>query len=176
MIAKWYAASLLIASLLPAGSISLLEDDTLDVSVAQYRTVRFEVPTDMAQDARLIGNLAVSPDTSSVELILFHTDDYERWSLNGSPVDTLDYLSMNSGEFRLDLPGLGRYALVVSNRGNYSPARVILDIDLHFTDTGSGDPLPAAMRLTLILIALGIAAFAIGSVIVKRGRGRKPRD
>jgi hypothetical protein len=105
-------------------------------------------------------------------MILFHIDDYLRWSSRGSivdsePVDTLAYLSTGSGDFRIDVPSLGRYALVVSNRGNYSPVRAVLKLDLVYTGTDSGDPLPSAMKMALLLIALGVVVFAVLSVIIK---------
>lgn len=158
-------ASLCLSS--GTGSFTLLEDDTLEVPVAQYRTVRFEVATEMSENAGLSGELRVIPDTSSLELILMHIDDYMRWREGVGEVDTLGYLEVSAGTFELDVPGLGEYALVVSNRGNYRPATVFLDIDLLYEETGSGDPLPAAMKFTLLLIAAGAAAFAIGSVLVR---------
>ncbi len=162
-----------LSGLLESAECTLMESDTLEIPVAQYRTVRFEVAPEMSEEAGLAGSLLIYPDTASVEIILLHIDDYLRWSENSGPVDTLAYLVTSSGSFRMDLPGLGRYALVVSNRGNYRPATVIMAMDLLYRDSGQGDPLPAAMKLALLLIALGAAAFAIGSVMVKFRR--KPR-
>mgnify|MGYP006280358935 CR=1 FL=1 len=167
---KLFVIAMLANCPLSAASFTLLEDDTLDIAVAQFRTVRFEVAEEMSLDASLTGTLDITPDTASVEMILLHIDDYQRWTEEQSGVDTLSYLSTGSGPFRMPLPGLGRYALVVSNRGNYSRLSVVTDIDILYTDTGPGDPLPAALKFALLLIAAGAAAFAIGSVIVKMSR------
>lgn len=161
---------LIAACPLTAARFTLLEGDTLEIPVARYRTVRFEVAEEMSVDASLAGSLEISPDTALVEMILLHIDDYQRWTEEQARVDTLGYLSTGSGPFRMPVPGLGRYALVVSNRGNYSRLSVVIDIDLQYADTGPGDPLPAALKFALLLIAAGAAAFAIGSVIVKMSR------
>jgi hypothetical protein len=165
------------SGLLESAGYTLMESDTLEIPVAQYRTVRFEVTPEMSEEAGLAGSLLIDPDTASVEIILFHIDDYLRWSEDVGPVDTLAYIVTSSGQFRIDLPGLGQYALVVSNRGNYRPAAVIMSMDLIYRDSGQSDPLPAAMKLALLLIVLGAAAFAIGSVMVKfRRKPRKNTD
>ena len=154
------------------GTMTLLRGETLEIPVAQYGTVRFEVGPDMAREASAEGSLTVLPDTSSVEMILLHADDYLRWRGNGDMVDTLSYLKTSSGAFQLDLPGLGRYALVISNRGNYRPVSVTVDMDLLYKDSGSGDPLPSAMKLALLVIALGVASVVIGSAAVRYGKNR----
>lgn len=161
---------LIAACPLTAARFTLLEGDSLDIPVARYRTVRFEVAEEMSLEASLTGSLDITPDTASVEMILLHIDDYQRWTEEQAGVDTLGYLSTGPGSFRMPVPGLGRYALVVSNRGNYSRLSVVMDIDIQYTDTGPGDPLPAALKFALLLIAVGAAAFAIGSVIVKMSR------
>jgi len=150
-----------------SGEYSLMLRDTLEIPVAQYRAVRFEVLPDMAGDASLEGRLEVLPDTSEIELILLHIDDYQRWVSDGGSVDTLAYQRRVSGDFSMGVPGLGRYALVVSNRGNYMPAAVVMEMNLVFAGSGSTDPLPSALKIALLVIALGIAAFALGSVIAR---------
>lgn len=161
---------------LTAARFTLLESDSLDIPVARYRTVRFEVAEEMSLEASLTGSLDITPDTSSVELILLHIDDYQRWTEEQAGVDTLGYLETGPGQFRMPVPGLGRFALVVSNRGNYSRLSVVMDLDLQYTGTDPGDPLPAALKFALLLIALGAAAFAIGSVIVKMTRRPGKQD
>jgi len=164
----------LVIGLLNAGSISLLAQETMDIPVAQYRTVRFVLPPHLSESASLHGVVSISPDTASVELILLHIDDYMRWRSGTGPVDTLQYLSISSGPFEIEVPGLGSYALVVSNRGNYRPASVILDLDLFFAGSGkTGDPLPAALRLALFLMMAGTAAIAVGSVLSRKFHRRK---
>ncbi|MBN2586346.1 MAG: hypothetical protein JXA64_03940 [Candidatus Fermentibacteraceae bacterium] len=166
-----------LSGLLESAEYTLLESDTLEIPVSQYRAVRFEVAPEMSEEAGLSGSLLIDPDTASVEMILLHIDDYLRWSEEGGPVDTLAYLEISSGPFRMDLPGLGRYALVISNRGNYRPATVVMAVDLIYRGSGQGDPLPAAMKLALLLIVTGAAAFAVGSVMVKfRRKPRKNTD
>ncbi|MEN8209639.1 MAG: hypothetical protein ABFR50_10360 [Candidatus Fermentibacteria bacterium] len=164
----------LVTGLLNAGSNSLLMQETIEIPVAQYRTVRFSVPLHLSDSASLQGIISISPDTASIELILLHIDDYVRWRSNAGAVDTLNYLSTPSGPFEIPVPGLGSYALVISNRGNYRPASIMLDLDLFFAGTGTtGDPLPAALRLALFLMMAGTVAIAVGSVLSKKFYRRK---
>ena len=155
-----------VIGLLNAGSITLLKQEAIDIPVAQYRAVRFALPEHLSDSASLRGIISISPDTASIELILLHIDDYIRWRSSTGAVDTLKYPSISSGPFEIDVPGLGSYALVVSNRGNYRPASIILDLDVFFAGSGkTGDPLPAALRLALFLMMAGTAAIALGSVL-----------
>lgn len=164
----------LIAQLLNAGSITLLCQETMGIPVASYRSIRFVLPEHLSDSASLHGNISIRPDTSSVELILLHIDDYLRWKSNAGTVDTLEYLSISTGSFEMEIPGLGSYALVISNRGNYRPASITLDLEIFFAGSGeTGDPLPAALRLALLLIMAGAAAIAVGSVLSKRFYRRK---
>lgn len=160
--------------LLNAGSITLLKQETMEIPVAQYRTVRFVLPQHLSDSASLQGTVSISPDTASIELILLHIDDYMRWRSNAGVVDTLEYLSISTGPFKVEIPGLGSYALVISNRGNYRPVSIILDIEAFFAGSGAtGDPLPAALRLALLLMMAGTAAIAVGSVLSKKFNRRK---
>ena len=164
----------LVIGLLNAGSITLLKQEAIDIPVAQYRAVRFALPEHLSDSASLRGIISISPDTASIELILLHIDDYIRWRSSTGAVDTLKYLSISSGPFEIDVPGLGSYALVVSNRGNYRPASIILDLDVFFAGSGkTGDPLPAALRLALFLMMAGTAAIALGSVLSRKFHRRK---
>lgn len=160
----------LMAGLAFSGEYTLMLPDTLEIPVARYRAVRFEVLPDMAEGSALEGRLEVLPDTTEVELILLHVDDYQRWTSGGAGVDTLAFQRRTSGDFSMGVPGLGRYALVISNRGNYRPATVVMEMNLVFAGGGSGDPLPSALKFALLVIALGVAAFALGSVIVRLRR------
>ncbi len=164
----------LFVHLLNAGSITLLRQETMEIPVAQYRTLRFVLPEHLSDSASLQGIVSISPDTASIELILLHIDDYIRWRSNTGIVDTLKYLSISTGTFEMEVPGLGSYALVISNRGNYRPASIILDLDVFFAGSGrTGDPLPAALRLALFLMMAGTAAIAVGSVLSKKFYRRK---
>ncbi len=165
---------LLVAGLLNSGSVSLLKQETMEIPVARYRAVRFAIPPHLSDSASLQGELIISPDTARIELILLHIDDYTRWRTGTGTVDTLGYLSISSGPFEIEVPGLGSYALVISNRGNYRPASIILDLAVFFSGSGrTADPLPAAMRLALFLMMAGTAAIAVGSVLAKKFYRRK---
>ncbi|MCD4776529.1 MAG: hypothetical protein K8S15_10845 [Candidatus Aegiribacteria sp.] len=151
-----------------AGSLALLRQESLEIPVARYRTVNFVLPEHKSDSASLIGTVQIFPDTASVELILLHVDDYLRWRNNVEPVDTLEFMSVSSGSFELEVPGLGSYSIIVSNRGNYRPVTVILDLDVTFAGAGkTGDPLPSALRLALVLMMAGTVAVAVGSVLSK---------
>lgn len=164
----------LMFHLLHAGSLVLLQQESLEIPIARYRTVRFALQEYQSDSASLNGTVQIYPDTASVELILFHIDDYLRWRNNAGTVDTLGCMSVSSGSFELEVPGLGSYALVVSNRGNYRTVTVILDINVIFTGTGkTGDPLPSALRLALVLMMAGTVAVAVGSVLSKHLYRRK---
>ncbi|MCK5117294.1 MAG: hypothetical protein KAR44_11895 [Candidatus Aegiribacteria sp.] len=164
----------LVAGLLNAGSITLLRQETIEIPVAQYISVRFVLPPHLSDSASLQGIVSINPDTASIELILLHIDDYIRWRSSSGTVDTLKYISISSGPFEIEVPGLGSYALVVSNRGNYRPASLVLDLDVFFAGSGkTGDPLPVALRLALFLMMAGTAAIAVGSVLSRKFYGRK---
>ena len=165
------------AQVILCGSLRLLEREVMELPVAQYRTVQFSVPEYQSKDAFVKGFLDVSPDTVSLELILVHIDDYMRWERGLGQVDTLAWKRIRSGDFSMELPGLGSYVLVVSNRGNYRPATAVLDLVLNFSGSGdTGDPLPSALRLALLLMMAGVVAFAVGSVLVNYSNRRKKRN
>ncbi len=160
--------------LLHAGSLTLLRQENMQIPVASYRTVRFVIQEYQSNDAILRGNISVDPDTSSIELILLHIDDYMRWRNNTGTVDTLCYKSISSGSFEMEVFGFGSYALVVSNRGNYCPVSVILDMKAVFSGSGrSGDPLPSALRIAVTMMMAATVVIAVGSVLSKRFAGRR---
>ncbi len=164
----------LVAHLLNAGSITLLRQEATEIPVASYRTVRFVLPEHQSDSASLHGNVSINPDTACVELILLHIDDYLRWRYNAGAVDTLEYISVSAGPFEMGIPGFGSYALVISNRGNYRPSSIILDLEVFFTGSGeTGDPLPAVLKLVLFLMMVGTVAVAVGSVLSKHLYRRK---
>ncbi len=165
---------LLAAYLLNAGDLTLLRQETMEVPVAQYRAVRFALPEHLSDSASLKGHVCITPDSASVELILLHIDDYMRWRTNAGTVDTLEYMSGVTGQFEIEVPGLGSYALVISSRGNYHPVSLILDLEVFFAGSGeTGDPLPSALRLALYLVMAGTVAVAVGSVLSKQFPRRK---
>jgi hypothetical protein len=149
-----------VACAVMGGNAPLL-DDTLEVSVGEYRYVSFRVQEAQGEDAAISGNIRISPDTSRVELILLTFDDFRRWN-SGEDVDTLDILSTGSGGFRIPLPGFGDFVLLVSNRGNFHPAVVALTAELSFRGDGiQYDSLPMAFRLMLIILAAGVVVAAV---------------
>ena len=153
---------------LAAGNRSFLHQETIDIPVAQYRTVNFALPPHLSDSASLYGTVSIIPDTASIELILLHIDDYFRWRENAGNVDTLWYTQLSSGSFEMGIPGLGSYSLVVSNRGNYHPVSLSMDLSISYAGRGgTGDPLPAALRLALLLLMVGACAVATGSVLSK---------
>lgn len=158
----------LMVHLLHAGSLTLLRQENMQIPVAGYRTVRFVLQEYQSNDASLRGDITVSPDTASIELILLHIDDYMRWRNDTGTVDTLCYKSKSTGFFEMEVPGLGSYALVVSNRGNYCPVSVTIDMNATFSGSGkSGDPLPSAFRIAVAMIMVATAIIAVGSVLSK---------
>ncbi len=167
---------LFLVSLLHGGSMFLVETEDMHISVGQYRSVRFALQEYQADSARLSGSIQVIPDTSSVELLLFQVDDYLRWRNRGVDVDTLDCLSISSGEFDMNISGFGSIVFVISNRGNYQPVTVSFDIEVLFRGSGeSGDPLPAALRTALFVMMMGVIAVAVGGVITKYVVAHKKR-
>lgn len=167
---------LFLVSLLYGGSMSLVETEDIHISVGQYISVRFALQEYQADSSRLSGSIQVIPDTSSVELLLFHVDDYLRWKNSGVDVDTLDCLSTSSGEFDMNISGFGSIVLVISNRGNYQPVTVSIDLEVLFRGSGeSGDPLPSALKTALFVMMMGVIAVAVGGVITKHVITRKKR-
>lgn len=159
---------------LHAGSMTLLRQETMEIPIARYRAISFVLPEYKSDNASLHGTVRTIPDTVYVELILLHVDDYLRWSNGVGPIDTLGFITVSSGSFELKVPGLGSYVLIVSNRGNYLSATVILDMDVIFAGTGNtGDPLPSALRLALVLMMAGTVAVAVGCVLSKHLYRRK---
>ncbi len=74
----------LLFSVLTAEVFSVTEQDTIDLSLSQSKDISFQVSVEMSQDALLRGNVQImSPETASIELILFHEDDYRRWKGTG---------------------------------------------------------------------------------------------
>jgi len=166
---KFLALMSLVACSAVAGAVSLL-DDTLEISVGEYRYVSFRVQEAQGEDARLSGEIRVSPDTCRVEIILLSLNDFRRWSSGGGG-DTLSFFSTGSGGFEVPLPGFGDFVLLVSNRGNYHPAVVALAAELSFRGDGIGyDSLPVAFKLMLTVLSAGVVTGAV-LLAVRKLRG-----
>ncbi len=170
---KFILAIPIIACTLSAGNLSLLKQETVEIPVAHYRTVMFSLPAHQSEQANIAGSISIQPDTASIELILLHIDDYMRWRSHGGDVDTLAFERVSPGGFELEAPGLGSYALILSSRSNFHPVVIILDLEVHYSGTGeTGDPLPAALRLALLVMMAGVIAIAAGSVLSGQFRKR----
>jgi len=138
-----------------AGSVRILDHD-LEVPVGGYRYVAIPVQPSQEENARIVGELQVVPDSLEVELILIWEYQLPGWTELQPGVDTLYHSRMGTGSVNIPLLGFGRYALVVSNRGNYAQADVHGTLSLVFEGEGRVyDPLQTALYLALALMALG---------------------
>jgi hypothetical protein len=160
------------AAVVTAGSTELL-DDTLDISVGQYRYVSFRVQPAQADSTVIRGSITTRPDTAALEVLLFHVDDFIRWRSHGTDTDTLFYSSAVSGNLSIPVDGSGDYYLVLSNRGNMTPVSVAASITLVFEGSGvEYDSLKMALDLALLLMAVS----AIVVLVVRTtGMVRKKR-
>ncbi len=167
--------ALAMATPAAAGTWRLLEGDSLEISVGQYRTVLFTLPPERSEEARMLCSLSVRPETAMVEVLLMHQDDWMRWRADAGEVDTLAAARAGSGPLQLPLSGFGDMALVVSNRGNFDPVQVTLSARILHEGTGdTGDPLPSALRIALLLMMMGVIAVAVGALVARwRGSARR---
>lgn len=165
-----------LASIAPAGAFGLARD-TLDIPVGHYRWIGFTVDIAQQEDTRIEGTIGVLPDSSSVELLLMHLDDFARWSSGGTDVDTLYRLRTGGGDIRIPIEGFGDMALVISNRGNYSGATVAASLDLAFEGTGAPySPLLTGARIVLAMLAVAAAlTLLLGILVREAGRRRRRR-
>jgi hypothetical protein len=161
---------------LVAGSFPML-DDTLDLSVGQYRYVSFCVDIAQAESTHVTGALDVEPDTLELELMLFHIDDFNRWAAGMEDVDTLFYARRSSGGLDIPIDGFGNMVLVISNRGNTSPAVLAASLDLVFAGTGVRyNALDTASRIVLVMMAAAAVTIMIaGAFITLKKQGLKRR-
>ena len=138
-----------------AGSVRILDHD-LEVPVGGYRFVAIPVQPSQEENARIVGELQVVPDSLKVELILIWEYQLPGWTELQPDVDTLYHTRTGTGSVNIPLLGFGRYALVVSNRGNYAPAEGRGTGSLVFDGEGRvDDPLQTARDLALALVGLG---------------------
>jgi len=138
-----------------AGSVRVLDHD-LEIPVGGYRYVAIPVQPSQEENARLVGDVQVLPDSLEVELILIWEYQLPGWTDLKPDVDTLYHSRQGTGSVNIPLLSFGRYALIVSNRGNYAPAEVHGSLSLVFEGEGLVyDPLQTALYLALALVALG---------------------
>lgn len=164
------------AGLSQGGGFTLIEEDSIALGVGSYRTVRFSLQEYHSDSSRIVGILGIEPDTTKIELLLFHLDDYGRWTEYNPGVDTLSSSRNGSGPVELEVPGFGWLVLVLSNRGNYHPAMLSCSLGIEYSGPGvTGDPLPSALRLALLLMMCGAVAIAIGGAIAGIVSRRKRR-
>ncbi|MDM7993300.1 MAG: hypothetical protein QUS11_08300 [Candidatus Fermentibacter sp.] len=161
---------------LHAGSFRLSRD-TLEIPVGQFRWIGFTVDIEQQEETRIEGFLTVVPDSSSIELILMHRDDFHRWSAGGTDVDTLYRSVTGGGEVMIPIDGFGDMVLVISNRGNYAPASLSASLDLAFEGSGVRySPILTGSRIVLIMVATGMtAALLIGIASREAARRRRRR-
>lgn len=163
-------------SLLIAGGFLLLDTDSLELDVGSYRAVSFTLQEHQAAGARIEGALLTDPDSVLVEFLLMHQDDYARWTSGGSPVDTLSELRTGSGPVGMDLPGFGSLVLVMSSRGNMMRTQLACSLSISFIGpTVQSDPLPAALKMLLLLMTVGVVAAALGGVLIREVQHRRRR-
>lgn len=165
-----------LSALSNAGSFRLSRD-TLDIPVGQFRWIGFTVDIEQQDETRIEGSLTVLPDTSSIELLLMHRDDFHRWSAGGIDVDTLYRTITGDGEVMIPVDGFGDMALVISNRGNYESVMVSASLDLAFEGSGvTYSPILTGSRIVLIMVASGLtAALVIGIAARETARRRRRR-
>ena len=138
-----------------AGSVRILDHD-LEIPVGGYRYVAIPVQPSQEENAHIVGDLQVLPDSLQIELIMIWEYQLPGWTDLQPDVDTLYHSRRGTGPVSIPLLGFGRYALVVSNRGNYAPAEVHGSLSLVFQGEGLVyDPLQTALYLALALVALG---------------------
>lgn len=173
---KFFFFSLIIAGIIYAGSLGLI-DDTLEIPVGAYRYIGFRINPDQAEEATIFCVLAIIPDTSEIELILFHQDDFYRWSGSGEDVDTLFFVTTASDSVSIPISGFGDFMLVLSNRGNFSPLTVAVKAALNCKGFGvTEDPLVVALQLALILMALAaVSVLVAGLIRIRKKASRKKR-
>ncbi len=160
------------AGIAAAGSTELL-DDTLDISVGQYRYVSFRVQPAQTDSAVIRGSIRVNPDTTALEIMLFHVDDFIRWRNLAADTDTLYYSRTASGNLSIPVSSCGDYYLVLSNRGNMTPVSVAARFTLFFEGSGvEYDSLKIALDIALLLMAVSaiivLVVRAFGMVKKKR--------
>jgi hypothetical protein len=145
---------LMFAVLSYAGGITLL-DDTMEISVGQYRYISFRVQPTQLDLTVISGRVEIVPDTIPLEVMLFHVDDFVRWRSLDLNVDTLFYQRTRSGDLSIPVLSFGHYYLVLSNRGNLVPVTVAATFDLLFEGSGiEYDPLGMALKMAVFLMAL----------------------
>lgn len=156
---------LIVLAAVQAGTVPVIDHD-LDIPVGQYRYVSIPVQQAQEQEARLEGELEVAPDSLQVELLLIWEYQLPAWTGLQPGIDTLHYARMGTGRVEIPLQGFGRYALIVSNRGNYAPASVHARLSLLFRGEGRVyDPLQTALYIALALMAVaGIVALVVVAV------------
>ena len=152
---------LVFAALSSAGRITLL-DDTLEISVGQYRYISFRVQPTQADQTVVSGLVDVFTDSIHLEIMLFHVDDFVRWRTRVQDVDTLFFQHMESGDLSIPISSFGHYYIVLSNRGNLVPVTVAVSFDLLFEGSGiEYDPLDMALKIAVFLMAITAVAILI---------------
>jgi hypothetical protein len=169
------SATLLSLSL-TSGSFGMLSD-SFDIPVGDYRYVLFGLNETQQESARVEGTLSILPDTLELEILLFHIDDFNRWTRGGVEVETLFVARAGSGPLTVPVPGFGDLVLVLSNRGNWQSAAVEAELSLAFAGSGVRyNPLVDASKIVLGMMAAAVLiVVAIGAWVTVRKRNRRRR-
>ena len=151
--------------------------DSFDIPVGDYRYVLFGLNETQQESARVEGTLAILPDTLQLEILLFHIDDFNRWTQGSNEVETLFVARTGSGPLEVPVPGYGDLVLVLSNRGNWQGATVDAEFSLAFAGSGARyNPLVDASKIVLGMMALAVlVTVAIGAWVTTRKRERRRR-
>lgn len=167
-------SAILMSVSLTGGSLEMLAD-SFDIPVGDYRYVLFGLNETQQESARVEGILQVLPDTLELEVLLFHIDDFNRWTRGSGDVDTLFLTRSRSGPLTVPVPGFGDLVLVLSNRGNWQAASVRAEFRLVFAGSGLRyNPLVDASRIVLGMFAGAVfIVVAIGAWITVRKRERR---
>ncbi|PIE52184.1 hypothetical protein CSA37_08025 [Candidatus Fermentibacteria bacterium] len=164
-----FIALLLAAASSFAGSFCLFSD-TLDLSVGNYRYVKFRITPDQALNARITGEFSTLPDSIPVELLLLTEYNYRTAWDTMQPVDTLAGGSYYPGQLVVDIPDFGDFVLIISNRGNYSPIQFSGEMKIEFEGSGiTYDALPTGMTVLITVFAAGLVIAAIVITVKKLG-------
>lgn len=172
---KYQQIALLLATLSTAGSFEL-SSGRVEIDVGEYRSISFCVDIAQQEGTAITGSLSVEPDTLRVELMLFHSDDFQRWRAGLGAVDTLYLGRAGSGPVSIPVEGFGDMVLVLSNRGNWDRAVLMTDLRLAFEGDGVPyNPLLTGSRIVLVLLAGGVTAAFLAGLVLHGLRARRSR-
>jgi hypothetical protein len=167
--------SLVVLLSLTGGSQAMLSD-SFDIPVGDYRYVLFGLNEPQQDSARIEGALGISPDSLELEILLFHIDDFNRWTLGRTDVDTLFIARVGSGHLNVPIPGFGDMVLVISNRGNWQAAYVSASLELSYAGSGVAyNPLVDASKIFLGMLSAAVLIAVVAATVVTERKRRARR-